>query len=74
MLDMCAPTHGSKQSAAAKKARAQVACIAKKKRRLNAPDNRGGDGRRGRDPIATATGTKMIIETAEIGATRQRAA
>ena len=42
---MSAPTHGSKQSNAARKARVQAAPFAKKKRRLNAPDDRGGRGR-----------------------------
>ena len=44
---MSAPTHGSKQSDAAKKARAQAAPIAKKKRRLNVLDDRGGRGGEG---------------------------
>ena len=39
---MSAPTHGSKRSDATKKARPQAAPFAKKKRRLNAPDDRGG--------------------------------
>ena len=45
--DMSAPTHGSKPSDAARKARAQAVPFAKKKRRLNAPDNRGGRGGEG---------------------------
>ena len=45
---MYAPTHGSKRSDATKKVRAQAAPIAKKKRRLNAPDNRGGGAERAR--------------------------
>ena len=47
MHDMFAPTHGSERSNAARKARAQTAPIAKKKRRLNVPDDsgeRGGEG------------------------------
>ena len=47
MHDMSAPTRGSKRSDAARKARAQAAPIAKKKRRLNAPDDKGGRGREG---------------------------
>ena len=47
--------------------------IAKKKRRLNAPDNRGGGAERAK-PIATASSTKTITETAETGAMRQRGA
>ena len=66
---MFAPTHGSKRSDAARKAREQVAPIAKKKRRLNVPGDKG-EGGRGRDPIATASSTKTITEIAEIGATR----
>ena len=46
--DMSAPTHGSKQSDAARKSRAQAAPIAKKKRRLNALDDRGGGMERAR--------------------------
>ena len=38
---MSAPTHGSKRSDAARKARAQGAPIAKKKTRLNVLDDRG---------------------------------
>ena len=45
---MSAPTRGSKRSDAARKARAQAAPIAKKKRRLNAPDDRGGGAERAR--------------------------
>ena len=44
LSDMSAPTHGSKQSDATRKARAQAAPFAKKKRRLNALDDRGGRG------------------------------
>ena len=40
--DVSAPTRGSKQSDAPRKARAQTAPIANKKRSLNAPDDRGG--------------------------------
>ena len=43
---MSAPTRGSKQSDAARKARVQTAPIAKKKRRLNAPDDKG-EGKEG---------------------------
>ena len=42
LRDMSAPMHGSKRSDATKEARAQAAPIAKKKRRLNAPDDRRG--------------------------------
>ena len=45
---MSVPTRGSKRSDAAKKARAQAAPIAKKKRRLNALDDRGGGVERAR--------------------------
>ena len=45
---MFAPTHGSKWSDAVKKARAQAAPIAKKKRRLKAPDDREGGAERAR--------------------------
>ena len=44
---MSAPTHGSKRSDT-RKARAQAAPFAKKKRRLNATDDRGGGAERGR--------------------------
>ena len=74
LCDMSAPTCGSKRSDAARKARAHAAPIAKKKRRLNAPDHRGGEGWRGRDPISTASSTKTITETTKTGATRQRGA
>ena len=73
LRNMSAPTHGSKWSDAARKARAQAVPIAKKKRRLNELDDRG-EGRRARDPIATAISTKAITEIAETGATRQRGA
>ena len=46
--DMSAPTRGSKWTDAARKARAQAAPIAKKKRRLNAPDDREGGVERAR--------------------------
>ena len=45
---MSAPTRGSKRSDATRKARAQAAPIAKKKRRLNVPDDRGGGAERAR--------------------------
>ena len=70
---MSAPTLGSKRSNTAKKARAQAVPVAKKKRRFNAPDDRG-EGQRGQDPTTTAKSTKTITKTAEIGATRQREA
>ena len=41
---MSAPTRGSKLSNATRKARAQAVPFAKKKRRLNALDDRGGRG------------------------------
>ena len=46
--DMSAPTRGSKWIDAARKARAQAVPIAKKKRRLNVPDDRGGGAERAR--------------------------
>ena len=73
MGNMYAPMREIKRSDVAKKARAQAAPIAKKKRRFNAPDDRG-EGQRGRDPIATASNTKTSTETAKTGTTRQRAA
>ena len=48
LRDMSAPTRGRKRSDTAKKARAQAAPIAKKKRRINAPDDRGGGAERAR--------------------------
>ena len=45
---MFAPTHGSKQSDATRKATAQAAPIAKKKRRLNMLDDKGGGVERAR--------------------------
>ena len=39
---MSAPTRGSERSDSARKARAQCALYAKKKRRLNGPDERRG--------------------------------
>ena len=48
LRDMSAPTHWSKWSDAARKARAPAALIAKKKRRLNTPDDRGGGAERAR--------------------------
>ena len=71
---MSAPTHGSKRSDATKKAGAQTTPIAKKKKRLNALDDKGGEGWRGRDPIATTSSTKTIPKIAKTGATRQRGA
>ena len=44
---MSAPKRGSKRSDAARKARAQAAPIAKKKRRLKVPDDMGGRGGEG---------------------------
>ena len=44
---MSAPTCGSKRNDATMKARAQAAPFAKKKRRLNALDDRGGRGGEG---------------------------
>ena len=46
LRDMSTPMCGSKQSNASRKARAQVAPIAKKKRRLNVLDDRGGGAER----------------------------
>ena len=45
---MSAPTCGSKQSDAARNARVQAAPIAKKKIRLNVPDDKGGGAERAR--------------------------
>ena len=42
--DVFAPLHGNKQSDAVKNARVQGAPHAKKKRRLNVPDERRGRG------------------------------
>ena len=53
--DMFAPTRGSKRSNAARKARAQAAPIAKKKRRLNALDDRGGRGGEGETQLQPPT-------------------
>ena len=69
---MSAPTRGSKRSDAARKARAQAAPISKKKRRLNAPDDRGV-GREGETQSQPPAVPKRS-ETAETGATRQRGA
>ena len=46
--DMSAPTCGSKRSKAARKASVQAVPIAKKKRRLNALDDREGGAERAR--------------------------
>ena len=46
--NMSAPTRGSKRSDATRKARAQAAPFAKKKRRLNAPGDRVGGAERAR--------------------------
>ena len=49
---MSAPTHGSKRSDATRKARAQAAPFAKKKRRLKVPDDRDGEGETLSQPLA----------------------
>ena len=46
--DMSAPTCGSKRSDASTKARAQATPIAKKKRRLNVLNDKGGGAERAR--------------------------
>ena len=47
LCDMSTPVHGSKRSGSVMKARALGALHAKKKRRLNGPEERRGRGRGG---------------------------
>ena len=57
LRDMPAPSHGSKQSDAVRKVRAQGVPYVKKKRRLNAPDERrgrSGGGETQSQPLAAA--------------------
>ena len=65
--NIIAPTRGSKQSDSIKKARAQGVPHAEKKRRLNRPNEK-----KGRDPIATTSSSRMLTGIVGTTSTRKR--
>ena len=67
MRDMSAPAHESKRNGSVRKATALGAPHAKKKRRLNAPDDRGGEGETHSQPPAIPKRARRLQKQAPRG-------